>query len=106
MARKRDLPVFQPSRNIVDCAHEGCNSPAICKIKVSTTAWANLCDYHYNDHFTKKAKASCDAKGLTTTPQLRAAFRDGVKTLQGRLTNREFLKQREPGEDYSEDATA
>lgn len=45
------------------CAHETCPTPAIVKLK-TTTGWANLCEPHYEAHFTAHAKRNFTALGL------------------------------------------
>lgn len=88
----------------VPCAHMDCGIAAMCKIQ-TPTGWANLCWQHYDQYFAQQAKANCAAKVLHTTEKLLAAFKAQSEKLVPHLTNREFLKLRDPGEDYSEDAT-
>lgn len=85
------------------CAHETCGISAMCRIKVSTTAWANLCWQHYDAHYAAQARANCAARGLHTTAQLREAFKAGTAALAQKMRKREVLVQREPGEDWDED---
>lgn len=101
-SKKSQQSVTAPS---VPCAHQECGIAAMCKIK-TPTGWANLCWRHYDAHYAAQARANCAARGLHTTEQLRAEFKATAARLTQKLTNREFLMQREPGEDWDEPATA
>lgn len=51
----------------IDCSHQGCNQPAMCKIQ-TRTGWANFCAFHYDRHFRDEANASLDKYGLAREP--------------------------------------
>ncbi len=105
----RKASKYQPAQQHVSvpCAHDGCGIDAMCKIKVSATAWANLCWQHYDAHFLKQGQETCARLGLDTVEKQRAYFRAGFRKLAGRQFEHvqreaERLVQREPGEDYGE----
>ncbi len=85
----------------MSCYKPECGIDALCRINVDG-AWLWMCWQHYEHHFLKVARDNCAAKGLHTTEQLRSAFKAGTATLARKLSNREFLVQREPGEDWDE----
>ncbi len=82
-------PFAQPKEPTVDCAHQGCNAPAMCKVKTAT-GWANLCTQHYDHHYRDEALATLDKYGLAKltdeTPaehvlRMRQFVRNGFKTI-------------------------
>lgn len=67
----------------VDCAHQECRLPAMCKIQTKT-GWASLCKKHYDQHFADEAHANLDKYGLAKLPDESTAehvsrMRDFVK---------------------------
>ncbi len=85
----------------VPCSSVGCGIAAMCRIQ-TPDGLINVCWQHYDRYYFVQARDNCAAKGLHTTDQLRAAFKAGTATLARKLSNREFLVQREPGEDWDE----
>ena len=53
-------------RQLIDCAHQGCMSHAICKVK-RKQGWANLCDFHYANDNLDESREYCAKNGLNTT---------------------------------------
>lgn len=86
---KRDNPFNKPDA-IVDCAHRGCNSPAMCKVEAT-----NLCDFHYGHHFRDEANANLDKYGLARMPdetpaehvlRMRSFVKNGFKSISKTTT--------------------
>jgi hypothetical protein len=74
MAKKKSL--FERSETsavaiVVHCAHDVCNNPSIVNIKVRTGR-ANVCRFHYDQHFQIQADLANAERGLTTADQMRA----------------------------------
>lgn len=61
-AQERDP---EPRRQLIDCAHANCMSPAICRVK-RKQGWANLCDFHYANDNLDESRAYCEKHGLNT----------------------------------------
>lgn len=59
---KRDPKSEQP-RERVHCAHETCETPAICRVK-TVTGWANFCEPHYVMHHDTISRKRCTELGL------------------------------------------
>jgi hypothetical protein len=53
---------------ISPCAYEGCPARAVLREKLPT-GWANLCEQHWIDEGTKRAKASNAKRGINTKAQ-------------------------------------
>ena len=69
----------------VECAHMECQHRA--KVKIRTkTGWANLCMFHYDEHYRLKALATCEALGLHTTEQRREWTRNAIQKLVQKWT--------------------
>lgn len=85
--RKIDVEVSVP---LIDCAHQGCGSHAIARVR-APTGWANLCLYHYEHQLDGEAREYCLAHGLNTTEKKIAHCRE----LFGSIRRRERM----PGED-------
>ena len=79
------------------CAHESCQHRAVVKIQ-TPTGWANLCMFHYDEHYRIGALDYCDALGLHTIEQRREWVRGEVKKLVAKWTP-DYNRQREPGDD-------
>jgi hypothetical protein len=58
-------------RKVVSCAHDLCEHPAICRVKLEA-GWADLCRHHYDFHAQRQANEFCAANGLITLEQKRA----------------------------------
>jgi hypothetical protein len=78
-------PISQ--REIVQCAHEVCSVPAVCRVK-TLTGWANFCLPHYERYHCDLAHEGLESKGLERLPdetkaehtaRLRAWFRAHAK---------------------------
>ena len=82
----------------IECAHESCQYRAIVKIH-TLAGWANLCRFHYDQHYTDAARKRCELLGLNTVAQKREWVRQEMKTLYAKLAQSQPL--REPGEDES-----
>ena len=93
MAGKK--PDFSVPRLIVDCAHEGCKTPAILREK-RPTGWANLCEFHYIEDHRERAKKWCESQGLYTTQQKIEYCRRMAGTVL------KPMPDREPGQDDEE----
>lgn len=87
MAAKKN-PTFDLPKPIVDCAFEGCRTPAILREHLPT-GWANLCEYHWQRDAIKRADQNCNARGLKTLAQRKAFCRQLLGTL--------IPPEREPG---------
>lgn len=79
----------------VECAHESCQHRAIVKIQ-TITGWANLCNFHYQEHYRLQALDYCSALGLHTTEQRKAWMKGAIRKLAEKWKPD---YQREPGED-------
>jgi CO/xanthine dehydrogenase Mo-binding subunit len=66
-ARAKREPRQEKPREIVHCAHETCDVPAICRIKTAT-GWANFCLPHYDRYHEAEALKGLAAKGLDQKP--------------------------------------
>jgi hypothetical protein len=62
-----DNPQDLHANAFVDCAHQECRLPAMCKIHTKT-GWASLCKKHYDQHFADEAHANLDKYGLAKEP--------------------------------------
>ena len=103
-------------RQLIDCAHQGCMSHAICKVK-RKQGWANLCDFHYANDNADSSYDYCAKHGLTTTEKKIAhtkAMLTAQKDYRGwmnapksalaqefadKILGRVFVRERVPGED-------
>jgi len=83
------------------CAYFGCEKRAICKVKVSTTAWSNFCYHHYLVYHQDRAEETCERLGLKTTAEKRAWILEQSAKLAQKMRP-SYL--REPGEDDEERA--
>lgn len=77
----------------VQCAYEGCKTPAICREKLET-GWANLCEAHMLKEHTKRAVKWCESQGLYTRDQKIEYCRKMAKKMG---LNMKFPEPREPG---------
>jgi len=91
--KKQDEPAV-----FMQCAHMGCNTSAICRVK-TPTGWADFCMMHYERFYEEKAHATSDRLGLFTVEQKRAWVREQMRTLAGKWRPN---YNREPGEDLDE----
>ena len=89
MAAKKELK-FDLPKPLVDCAHEGCRTPAILRERLPT-GWANLCEFHWLQNATKRADENCKARGLHTLAQRKAFCRQ--------ILGSRMPPEREPGSD-------
>ena len=77
----------EPDR--VKCAYDICFRTA--KLKVMTpTGWANFCMEHYENHFKKQARETCENLGLVTLAQKKKYVKEKLAGI---------FRIREPGED-------
>jgi hypothetical protein len=90
---KKDEPAI-----FMQCAHMGCNTSAICRVKTKT-GLADFCILHYEQFYTDKASATCERLGLRTTKQKRELVRKTVKELSRNFTPD---YNRQPGQDWDE----
>ena len=78
MAKKKSLFDTEPERAAVrvvaHCAHDLCDHPAICSIYLKTGR-ANMCRFHYDQHFKIQADRNNHANGLHTVEQMRSYCR-------------------------------
>lgn len=65
-SRKKE-PAYEAPREIVQCAHEVCSVPAVCKVK-TPTGWANFCMPHYERYHEAGALKGLAEKGLDQRP--------------------------------------
>lgn len=106
----------EPRRQLIDCAHANCMSPAICKVK-RKEGWANLCDFHYANDNLDESREYCAKHGLNTVEKKIAHikamlnkpkdYRAWMVKPKSRLArefadkflNRSPVRERVPGED-------
>ena len=113
LLRNQDL---EPRRQLIDCAHQGCMSHAICKVK-RKQGWANLCDFHYANDNADCSYDYCVRHGLTTIEKKIAHTKAMLikqkdyrawmqhpksalsKEFADKILGRVFVRDRVPGED-------
>ena len=89
---------------LIECAHIACQQRAKVNIK-TPTGRANLCIFHYDEHYRLKALDTCATLGLHTTEDRRAWAKQQLRS-NPLFRNLERLYQTEPGEDWDEPPTA
>ena len=97
--RKTKRPHDEPELPI-ECAHIACQQRAKVNIK-TPTGRANLCTFHYDEHYRLKTLDTCAALGLHTSSQRREHAKSLLRS-NPMFRNLERLYQTEPGEDWSE----
>ena len=80
------------------CGYEPCGISAVVKIGTHNggSPWLNLCMRHYEQHFKKQARETCEDLGLVTLKQKRAYVKEKLAGI---------FRMREPGEDLDETTT-
>lgn len=89
MAAKK-APSFDLPKPIVDCAFEGCRTPAILRER-HIGGWANLCEFHWLKSHSQRSEENCKERGLHTLAERKAFCRQLLRTV--------IPPEREPGSD-------